>query len=54
MLGGDIMNQLLNNYGLADTGAAEQSYFTALGIWLKQIDNLNSGFKNIDLGYPAR
>ena len=33
VLCGNISNQLLNQDGLADTGAAEQADFTAAGIW---------------------
>ena len=47
MLCGDILNQLLDQDGLADAGASEQSYLTALGIGRQQVDYLDAGFQNL-------
>ena len=47
MLGGDVVNQLLNKYGLADTGAAEQTNLAALGIRREQVDDLDAGLENL-------
>ena len=47
VLGGDVVNQLLNEHGLADTGAAEQTDLAAFGIRRKQIDDLDTGLENL-------
>ncbi len=46
MLHGDVMNQLKNQNGFADTGAAEQSDFAALDVRLHQVNNLDAGLKH--------
>ena len=47
MLGGDVVDQLLNKYGLADTGTAEQTNLAALGIRREQVDDLDAGLENL-------
>ena len=42
------MDQLLNQYGLAHACAAEQTDFTALGIGLQQVDDLDTGLQNLN------
>ena len=46
MGGRDVVNQLLNQNGLAYTGAAEQTDLAALGIGADQIDDFDAGFQN--------
>ena len=48
--GGDVVNQLLNQNGLAHAGAAEQADFAALGIGANQVDDLDAGFQNVGGG----
>src|SRR5205807_1270925 len=42
VLHGDIVDQLLNNDGLAHAGAAEQADFSAAQIGLDQVDHLDA------------
>ena len=46
----DVVDQFLNQHGLADAGAAEQADFAALGIRREQIDDLDAGDENFRLG----
>jgi hypothetical protein len=39
---GEVVNQLLDQHGLADPGAAEQPDLAALGVWRQQIDHLDA------------
>ena len=39
---GDVVNQLHNEHGLADTGTTEETNLTASGIRSEQVDNLNT------------
>ena len=41
VLGGDVIDQFLDQNGLADTGAAEQADLTALGVGADQIHDLD-------------
>ena len=50
VLGGDVIDQLLNQDGLADTGAAEQADLTALGVGADQVNDLDAGLKNLGGG----
>ena len=45
MLHGYVVDKLLNEHRLADARAAEQSYLTALGVWLQQVNDLDTGFQ---------
>ena len=47
MLGGDIVDQLLNQDGLADTRAAEQADLAASGIRREQVDDLDAGLEDL-------
>src|SRR5690606_27565766 len=44
---GDVTDQFHHVYGLADTGATEQTDFTALGERADQVDNLDTGFQQV-------
>ncbi len=48
MLRRNIVNQLLNQNGLAYAGTAEETDFTALCVGLQEVDNLDAGFQNLD------
>ena len=50
MFHGNVVNQLLNQHGFANACAAEQTDFTALGIGLQQINDLDAGFQNLNCG----
>ena len=50
MLHGDVVDQLLNNDGLADTGAAEQADFSAAQIGFDQVDHLDACLEHFELG----
>ena len=50
MLGGDVIDQLLDQDGLADTGAAEQADLTALGVGADQVNHLDAGLKDLGGG----
>ena len=47
---GDVVDQLLDDHGLADAGAAEQADLAALGIGRQQIDDLDAGDQNFRFG----
>ncbi len=47
VLGGDVIDQLLDQDGLADTGAAEQADLTALGVGADQVNDLDAGLKDL-------
>ena len=47
MLLGDIADQLLNDDGLADTGAAKQTDLAALGKCGHQVDDLDPGLQHL-------
>ena len=47
---GDVVDQFLDDDGLADAGAAEQADFAALGIRCEQVDHLDTGAENFRLG----
>src|SRR5690606_13094616 len=44
---GDVVDQLHHVYGLADTGATEQTNLAALGKRANQVDNLDAGFQQV-------
>ena len=50
VLGGDVIDQLLDQNGLADTGAAEQADLTALGVGADQVHDLDAGLKDLGGG----
>ena len=47
---GDVVDQLQDEHGLADAGAAEQAGLAALGVRLEQVDDLDAGLEHLDLG----
>ncbi len=47
---GDVVDQFLNQHGLADAGAAEQADLAALGVRRQQIDDLDAGDQNLRFG----
>ena len=58
---GDVVDQLLNQHGLAHAGAAEQADLAALGVGRQQVDDLDAGDENLgfrglisELGAGAR
>jgi peptide chain release factor 1 len=46
----DVVNQLLDDDGLADTGAAEQPDLAAAQVRLQQVDDLDAGLEHLQLG----
>jgi hypothetical protein len=49
VLAGHVVNQLLDQHRLAETGAAEESDLSALDERCKQVDDLETGFEDLDL-----
>ena len=47
---GDVVDQFLNQHGLADAGAAEQADLAALGVRRQQVDDLDAGDENFSFG----
>jgi hypothetical protein len=47
---GDVVDQLLDQHGLADAGAAEQADLAALGVGREQVDDLDAGDEDRGLG----
>ena len=47
---GDVVDQFLNQHGLADAGAAEQADLAALGVRRQQVDDLDAGDENFRFG----
>ena len=47
---GDVVDQLHDDHGLADAGAAEQTDLAALGVRREQIDDLDAGDQDLSLG----
>ena len=50
MLLGDVVDEFLNDDGLADAGATEQADLAALEEGLDEIDDLDAGFKHLGAG----
>src|SRR3546814_12810123 len=46
----DLVDQLLDEHGLADAGAAEQADLAALGVGSEEIDDLDAGDEDGALG----
>jgi len=51
---GDVVNQLHDDDGLADAGAAEESDLSALHEWRDEVDDLDTGLKDFCLGLEVR
>jgi peptide chain release factor 1 len=47
---GNVVNQLLNENGLTDTGTTEETNLTTTGVGGKEIDNLDTSLKNLSGG----
>ena len=47
MLLGEVVDQLLDQHGLADSGAAEQADLAALGVRREQVDDLDPGLEHL-------
>ena len=47
---GDVVDQLHDQHGLADAGAAEQADLAALGVRRQQIDDLDAGDEDFRFG----
>ena len=48
MLRGNVLDQLLDQHSLADTGATEQTNLTALGIRSQKVNNFNSCLQHLN------
>ena len=46
----EVVNKFLNKNGFTNTSATKQTRFTTTNIGLKQVDCLNTRFKNFGLG----
>ena len=46
MLCGNVLDQLLNQDCLTNTGTTEQTDLTIFCIWCKKVDNLNTCFQD--------
>jgi len=51
---GDVVDQLLDDDGLADAGAPEESDLTALHEWGDQVDDLDAGLEDLGLRLEVR
>ena len=47
---GDVVDQLLDQHGLANAGTAEQANLAALAVGRQQVDHLDAGLKHLGLG----
>ena len=47
MLLGEVVDELLDEHGLADAGAAEQADLAALGVRREQVDDLDAGLEHL-------
>ena len=47
---GDVVDQLHDDHGLADAGAAEQADLAALGVGRQQVDDLDAGDQDFGFG----
>src|SRR5918999_800726 len=43
----DVPDELLDEHGLADAGAAEQADLAALGVWGEQVYDLDAGLEDL-------
>ena len=44
---GNVVDKLLNQNGLADTGTAEQTDLAALGVGADQVNDLDAGLEDL-------
>jgi len=47
VLRGDVVDELLDDHGLADSGAAEQADLAALHVWSEQVDDLDARLEDL-------
>ena len=47
---GDVVDEFLNQHGLANTGTTEQTNLSATGVGGKQVDNLDTGLQDLGSG----
>ncbi len=47
MLLGEVVDQLLDDHGLADAGAAEEADLAALGVGRQQVHDLDPGLEHL-------
>jgi peptide chain release factor 1 len=47
---GNVVDQLLDQDGLADTGTAEQTNLTTTGVRGEEVDDLDTGLEDLGLG----
>ena len=47
----DVVNQFLDQHGLANAGTTEEANFSALAIGSKEVDHLDAGFKDLGLRF---
>ena len=47
---GDVVDQLLNQYGLSDSGSSEESNLSSSSVGSEKIDDLDSGLENFGSG----
>ena len=50
VLGGDVVDQLLDEHRLAHAGAAEQADLSAFGVGGQQVDDLDTGLEDVHHG----
>ncbi len=46
----DVVDKLLNQYGLTDTGTTEETNLTTTGVRGEEVDDLDTGLENLSLG----
>lgn len=47
---GDVVDELLNEHSLADTGTAEEADLTTTGVRGEEVDDLDTGLENLGSG----
>ena len=47
---GDVVDELQDEHGLADAGAAEEADLAALAVGGEEVDHLDAGLEDLDLG----
>ena len=50
---GDVVDQLLDDHGLADAGAAEQADLAAFQVGCQQVDHLDAGDQDLQPSSPV-
>jgi peptide chain release factor 1 len=47
---GDVVDELLDEHSLADTGTAEETDLATTSVWGEEVDDLNTGLEDLGLG----